>query len=689
MDIGNLVLKVNEAGLIRIENSAVRSGETGSNQLVMEDIRLNYDCKTDDFDYQEQQYEVLNKDGKKIYAYDLKRTYRADAGYYGMGEKYGFVNMNGRCTENWNTDVLGVSPIHTSAQMQYHTNVPFYIQLTPDLVYGVFHDTSFRNYFDFGKYHEAITVRADGGQVDYYFIHGESIRDVVSAYTALTGRAELPRRDYLGYQQCRWSYMSSKEVLEIATTFREKGIPLDVMYLDIDYMQDYKVFTLDSKRFNDFRKMVRKLAEMNIKLTVIIDPGVKKEKGYKAYDTGMKKDCFIKDETGKVYIGQVWPGKSAFPDFLQEKVRRWWAKLHKDLLKDGVTGIWNDMNEIADMSTETKTVPEELIHLTDDGREVEQKEMHNLYGHYHARASYEAMRDFNPDMRPFALTRAASAGTQRYSALWTGDNTSIWEHLEMSMPMLMNLGLSGFAYVGSDIGGFVADGSKELLERWMQLGVFYPLCRNHSCMNSLMQEPWAFGEDTEQVVVESIHHRYSLISHLYQLFYRHSMRGEPIIRPLFYHYENDIKTYDINDQFMFGHNMIVAPIIRPRTKERMVYLPAGRWYGELDGRWYEGGRSYIVTAERNQIPVFVKGGSLVLRNTGKTYVDEHLEDQLELHVYSGEDFEETLYFDDGQSYGYGKGEYALVKVKVKDGQVDIEEMKSEYRIPEFKVVEHE
>lgn len=670
-------ISLNNEGFVQITSK--------NGTMISEDLLVKYNCKAEDFEYQEQEYEVVNRDMDKIYAYEIKRKLKKDAGYYGIGEKYGFINYLGRNTENWNTDVLGVSPIHTSAQQAYHTSIPFYMEVTGQYAYGIFHDTSFRNYFDFGKYHNAITMRADGGEIDYYFIYGPSVSEVVKVYTDLTGKAPLPRKDFLGYQQSRWSYTTADSVLKIARTFREKEIPADVIYLDIDYMQDYKVFTWNSERFAEFKDMIIQLEKMHFKLVVIIDPGIKKEIGYHAYDSGINHDCFIKDSSGEVYIGKVWPGDSAFPDFLQQKVRLWWKKLHEDLLDDGVKGLWNDMNEIADMSTESKTVPEDAYHRLDDGTFVTQKEVHNIYGHYHARASYEAM--LGRGIRPFVLTRAASAGTQRYSAIWTGDNTSIWEHLEMSIPMLMNLGLSGYAYSGADIGGFIGDGEAELFQRWMQLGVFYPLCRNHSCVNSLHQEPWAFDLATERIVTKFIKYRYSLISYLYQLFWEHNQTGAPIMRPLFYHYQEDCRTYNINDEFLFGDNMLVAPITRPGTFERLVYLPKGDWFHESTKTWYKGGKSYVISAESEEIPIFIRGASLVIRDFPMEYINPSIE-KLQVHIYHGDDFEKLLYFDDGISYNHENGNYSIVKITLISNVVSIDILKNDFPIPEIQLVEY-
>jgi alpha-glucosidase len=654
--------------------------------ILLEDEFIKFSSKEQDEIYQEHEYEIINREKGKIYSVEIERKHNWEKGFYGLGEKYGFINLLGRQTENWNTDVLGFSPVHTSAQKQYHTSIPFYIGMDESKAYGVFYDTSYRNYFDFGMYQKGINFRADGGELDYYFIYGDSISEVVENYGDLTGKVKLPRKDFLGYQQCRWSYMNKEEVLALANSFREKEIPCDVIYLDIDYMQNYKVFTVNSERFNEFKEMNSELKKMGFKLVVIIDPGIKVEEGYKVYEEVLEKDYLIKDEKGEVYVGRVWPGDSAFPDFLRKSVREWWGELHRGLIQDGVSGIWNDMNEIADMCTDTKTVPESTYQIDDYDNKHTQKESHNIYGHYEAEATYKGLKNIQ-GIRPFVLTRAASAGTQRYSALWTGDNTSLWEHMEASIPMLMNLGLSGYAYAGSDVGGFVGDGNGELLTRWTQLGVFYPLFRNHSCINSLHQEPWSFGQEFENIINKYIKMRYSLINYLYNLFRESSLTGAPIVRPLFYHYQEDINTFNINDEFLFGEDILAAPITRPRTYKRMVYLPQGRWYDYFTDEVYEGGKYFIKDAEIDQIPVFVKEGAVILKDKPMNYIGEK-EEEYEIHIYLGKNNSKQFYFDDGLTFNYEVGEYSLINVEIKDAQVEVKSVKDDYKLGTFDLFIH-
>ncbi len=655
-------------------------------KVILEDELIKVDSKEKEENLQEHDYEIINREKGKVYAFEIEKKHSWEKGFYGLGEKYGFINYLGKQTENWNTDVLGVSPVHTAVQKQYHTSIPFYIGMDEKRAYGIFYDTSFRNYFDFGMYNKGINFRADGGELDYYYIHGDSVSEVVEEYGKLTGKVELPRKEFLGYQQCRWSYMNKAEVISIAKAFRQKDIPCDVIYLDIDYMENYKVFTIDSNSFKEFKEMNYELKAMGFKLVVIIDPGIKVEEGYPVYEEALKNDYFIKDENGEVYIGKVWPGKSAFPDFMRESVRKWWGELHKSLIDDGVSGIWNDMNEIADMSKDTKTLPESTYQIDENGNKYLQKETHNIYAHYEAKATYEGLRKIQQE-RSFVLTRSASAGTQRYSALWCGDNTSLWEHMEASIPMLMNLGLSGYSYVGSDVGGFIGDSNGELLVRWTQLGVFYPFFRNHSCINSLNQEPWAFGKENEDIIRKYIKLRYSLVSYIYNLFRESSQTGTPIMRPLFYHYQKDINTFNISDEFLFGEEILVAPILRPRTYKRMVYLPEGKWYDYFTDKIYEGGEYFVKGAAIDEIPVFVKEGAIILKDKPMNYIGEKQENY-EIHVYLGKDNSKNFYFDDGKTFNYKNGEYSIVNVSLEKEQVQVKVIRNDFKIGKIELFVH-
>lgn len=603
-----------------------------------------------------------------------------ETGYYGLGEKYGYLNKKGYKTQNWCSDVLAHTPVHTPVVEHYHTSIPFFIGADTQKAYGIFFDTRYKNSFDFGKYKkDVVEISADGGIVDYYFINGPKISDVVEKYSYLTGYMEMPDKKYLGYQQCRWSYVDSDEVIQTAEKFVSENIPCDVIYLDIDYMEAYKVFTVDKERFSDFKKMAKRLKELAIKLVVIIDPGVKVEEGYSVYDDGLEKGYFVTDKNGKTYVGQVWPGDSVFPDFLRTDVQKWWGDLHKTLFDMGVDGIWNDMNEPADASNEEKTLPETALHFDDNGKKHTHDEIHNIYGMLEAKATYDAMLNYGID-RPFILTRAAAAGSQRYAALWTGDNASIWEHLEASIPMFLNLGLSGYPWIGGDVGGFMGDTNPELFLRWIQLGIFTPFFRNHSSLGTMNQEPWVFNNQINEIVKSNIEERYKLIDHIYSLFYKAHTKGTPIIAPLFYYYQEDKETYGVHEGFLFGENMLVYPIVRPEVTRKMVYLPKGVWYDYWNNTKYDGEKWIIVEVILEKMPVFIKSGSVVLENAvNRTVVYDSAE--IVAKVYGEDDFTQSFYFDDGKSKAYKSGEYSVAEIRQLAGEIKVNQIEGKGKMP--------
>ncbi|MTI49199.1 MAG: DUF5110 domain-containing protein [Firmicutes bacterium] len=660
------------------------------NKIMTENLDITIDDVTLKVSIFNKEGVLLSKDRNiDINMINVEKEILWEQGFYGLGEKYGWMNHKGSKFSNWNTDVLGVTPLHNATVDEYHTSIPFYIGLDRDKAYGIYFDNSFRTKFDFGREVEDIlSFSAEDGIIDYYFIYGEKVSNVISGFTDLTGNMPLPRKEFLGFQQCRWSYENREELIEVAHKMREENIPCDVLYLDIDYMKDYKVFTIDSKKFSEFKEMISHLKSIGYKVVVIIDPGVKVEKNYWVYEEGMEKDYFVKDSKGDVYIGEVWPGDSVFPDFLRSEVRKWWGALHKELIMDGIEGIWNDMNEPANFNDDSKTIPKDTIHIDDNGDKKEHKEIHNLYGFYEAEATYNGLLEIQPEKRPFVLTRAAFAGTQRYSALWTGDNHSIWEHMESSIPMFMNLGLSGYTFIGADVGGFAGDSNGELLTRWTQLGVFTPLFRNHSAKDTLHQEPWCFERKYTDIIRKYTELRYRFISYLYNLMRESSLNGSPVIRPLFYHYQQDEKTYNINDQFLFGKDIMVCPIVKPGMTKRMVYLPEGEWYDYWTKEKLVGGEYIIADAPLDIIPIYIKAGGIIPEDEVSQFISNS-NDILYINIYKGEESKSKIYFDDGTTFNYKEGLYSEIEIAVEEEDnhlnISLSIDKDNYRIPKIKL----
>lgn len=606
---------------------------------------------------------VINEDyngGVKFNEDDI-RCYKKlnDDHYYGFGEKAGYLDKKGEKLEMWNTDEFMT---HNQGTKLLYESYPFFIGLSKQYTYGIFFDNSFRSFFDMGdESSEYYYFGAKGGQMNYYFIYGEDIKEVVENYTYITGRISLPPIWALGNQQSRYSYTPQKKVLEVAKTFRKKDIPCDVIYLDIDYMEGYRVFTWNKETFANYKEMLKELKDMGFKVVTIVDPGVKRDYDYSVYREGIENDYFVKDRYGIPFIGKVWPGEALFPDFLREDVRYWWGEKHSEFIKEGIDGIWNDMNEPAVFETPNKSMPEDNIHEL-NGEKILHSEAHNVYATYMAKATKEGLLRIKPDERPFVLTRAAFSGIQRYAAMWTGDNRSLYEHLLLMMPMIMNIGLSGQPFAGSDVGGFGDDGQEELFIRWIEAGVFTPFLRVHSAIGTREQEPWSFGKRCEDISRKYIKMRYEFIPYLYDLFYIASQKGYPIMRPLVFEYQNDENTHKIYDEFMFGESMLVAPVYLPSKERREVYLPEGVWYDYWTGKRFEGGKYYLIDAPIDIIPLFVKQGAIILKQDVQAFVGEKKIDELVVEIYDGVKGSYRHYEDDGISFKYNTDKYNLIDI---------------------------
>lgn len=592
-----------------------------------------------------------------------------DAPVYGLGEKSGFLNKNGSKISNWNTDVFAP---HNKDTVELYQSIPFAIIHDPSRVStGIYFDNSYRTEFDMQRYRDKMTIKAEGGMVNTYIMLGDDIKDTLQCYTEITGTTPLPPKWSLGYHQSRYSYQSQEEVQKVTSQFKKYEIPLDCIFLDIHYMDGYRVFTFDEDRFPHIAQMVSDLKEQGVDVVPIVDPGVKQDVNFSVYKEGMLKGYFSKYLSGEVYHGEVWPGPSAFPDFFQQKVQKWWGHLHGFYTKLGIRGIWNDMNEPS-VFNETKTMDLDVMHNL-DGKMISHKEGHNLYGLYMSKATFEGLQALLPNTRPFSLTRAGFAGIQRYSAVWTGDNRSYWEHLEMSLPMMMNLGMSGVAFCGADIGGFSSDTTPELLIRWTQLGAFFPYFRNHSVQDSIYQEPWVFGEETMMSVRKYIRLRYRFMPYLYTLFYETEKTGLPIVRPLVMEYPEDQETFDCSDQVMIGSNIMLAPILRPGQTHRAVYFPSGVWYDFWTEEKINGGTYHLVSADIDTLPIYIKEGTVLPLGSAVTHTKE--DQDIECLVYYSKTKEITgqLYEDDELSYEYREGSYSLSKIRVTDdGETKIE-----------------
>jgi len=567
--------------------------------------------------------------------------------FIGLGEKVGNLNRRASSFINWNTDASD----HTPLTDPLYETFPFFIGIHSELTYGYFLDNTHKSYFDFGAScdDQFIWMGADDGDLNYYFFGAQTVAGIIEDYTWLTGRMEMPPLWSLGYQQCRWSYMSAQEVLDVAAKFREHKIPADVMYCDIDYMEGFKIFTWNNETFPDPKSFIDKLKAMNFKLITIVDPGIKVEEGYQQYDEGVQKGYFATYPNGENYVGEVWPGRCHFPDFFREDVREWWGAAFTALTDPGVEGFWNDMNEPAVWN-------QNMPWIVKFGDKF-MPEVRNVYGMMMAKATYDGTRKILGNKRPFVLTRAAYSGTQRFSAVWTGDNTATDEHLLLGARLVNSLGVSGMANVGVDIGGFSGNPTPEMMVRWNALGTYTPMYRNHSIKDSDFREPWQYGDANMALIKKSIEERYRLLPYIYSSFYQTTQTGLPLNRTLAIDYTHDEAVYyeDYQNQFLFGDGLLVAPVVSTELTAK-VYLPCGDWYRFGSDEKYEGGREYVVDAPLADLPVFAKAGAIIPLQKVIQSTQDAGDGLLELHVWNSKESSSFVYYeDDGNTYDNEKG----------------------------------
>lgn len=596
----------------------------------------------------------------------VNRTYLPGDAIYGLGEKTGRGNRRGRSFILWNTDVLNpnatgdfnkgagdVNDPRSASFDPYYISIPFFYHRTTDgHVAGFFVDNAFQGDFEFMDGWD-YRFRFHGGHYTEYIMAGPTMRQVVEAYTWITGRMARPPMWALGHHQSRWAQYTSESFKALGQTYRDKDIPCDALWFDINYMKDFQVFTWNTELVPDPGKLLKEVAENGFRTVTIIDPGISAQKGYHAFEDGMTRDMFCRTESGAVYNGSVWPGKTVFPDYVRSEVRAWWAEQIADHLKKGLNGIWNDMNE-----------PSSNIPLTDmrfNKGTVLHERHHNEYAMLMGMATVDGTRKALPNQRPFVLSRAGSAGIQRCSANWTGDVCARWDHLRISIPMLMGLGLSGQPFAGADIPGFFENPDPELAVRWYQTGVFYPFCRNHSCNWGRERYPWSFGPAVEQIVRDAIRLRYQLLPYLYAAMVNTSETGEPVMRPLVFDFQYDATACDIDDQFLLGESLMVAPVCKSGQTSRLVYLPEGWWYDWRDGSLLEGCRFITASAPLDSIPVYVRAGSVIplWPDPPQTTMDYH-PGKIALRIFvpvSETTSTVRLVEDDGLSEDYRRGRY--------------------------------
>lgn len=553
--------------------------------------------------------------------------------YYGLGEPASpHLDLRGQKIVLWSSDAPG----YTAGRTPLYQSVPFYLGAAADRAYGVFHDDTHRTTFDLAAADpHAVTWDADGGAIDYTVFAGPSIAAVLADYTRLTGRMPLPPRWTLGVHQSRYGYTTAAQIEEIAKRYRDDDLPLDAVWLDIDYMDGARAFTWDATSFPDPHAMIAKLGAQGVKVVAIVDPAIKIEKSFALYDAASP---YLLHTKQGPFVGRVWPGKSVFPDFRDPAARAWWGAQHAPLIDAGVAAIWNDMNEPTDFDD-----PTGAAQLAVPGMDAG----HDTYGSLMAEASYEGLAQLAPRQRPWVLTRAGSAGVQRYAATWTGDGNATWDGLALSVAMIQSLGLSGEPFAGADVGGFFGDADAELITRWYEAAFLTPFFRNHHDKGSAPQEPWRFGTATEDTIRAFLKLRYRLLPYLYTTVAEAHETGLPIVRPLAL-VAPDLAAHD--DEFLIGADLLVAPVLTKGATRREVWLPPGVWY-DFWSRTRVTDAHVTADAPIDRVPLYVRGGAILPLGPELHFTDEHPLDPLTFVVFPDATgaAQTTIYEDDGVS----------------------------------------
>jgi alpha-glucosidase len=591
--------------------------------------------------------------------------------FYGLGEKAAHLDRRRGEFVLWNSDTPG----YTEGTDPLYQTIPFYLGLEGGRAYGLFYDNSRRSTFDFGHTtQDDAGYTADGGVLDYYFFQGPGLKKILGRYTELTGRMPLPPLWSLGNQQSRYSYYPAAMVSRIAATYRAHDLPLDVLYLDIHYMDAYRVFTWDPGRFPDPAALTASLGRDGIKVVTILDPGVKYQPagGYAVFDEGLAHDYFLRRTDGSLYIGEVWPGKAVFVDYTRDDARRWWGDQLHALIDRGVAGIWTDMNEPSDFADKSGASQHDVVFDYRQAR-TPYAQNRNVFALMMARATYEGLERLQPGRRPFVITRAGYAGIQRFATMWTGDNNATFDSLALNLPMFASLGLSGEAFVGADVPGFIGRGDGELLARSYQVACFAPLCRNHGAIDSYDHEPWRYGAPYEAIVRKYLNLRYRLLPFLYTTLEEAHRTGVPLFRPLLLEFQDDPTTLNLDDEFMVGDALLAAPVLRAAERGREVYLPPGRWFDFWSGAPVRDGNFFRVEAPLDRLPLFVRGGSVVPSTIAMSHTGEKPWNPLRFDLYpdAAGAAAGSLYEDDGASPAYLQGAFRRTTLTLAAGRITL------------------
>ncbi len=698
-DFANFKLTVFETGIVRVQASKFESFESNPYSVVVQPKSIGFDLE--EFEdklilstsilrvainlqsfslaFFDQNGKLLNQDdsfgvawiGTEVTAY---KKLQPNEKFIGLGEKTGNLNRFGNAYTHWNTDYfaygVGDDPLYLS--------IPFYLGVHNQGHYGIFLDNTHKSLFNFGASNNRFaSFSAEDGDMDYYFFHYPSISEIITAYTWLTGRMQMPPKWALGFQQCRYSYYPESEVCAVAQAFRDKKLPADVIYLDIHHMEAYKVFTFDREKFPNPKALIARLKEKGFKVVVILDPGIKTEESYSPYREGLEQGLFVNYPDGQTYEAQVWPGWCAFPDFTNPATRTWWEEKMAFYTEAGVDGFWTDMNEPASWGQCTPN----LLEFDFDGEKASHRKARNVFGMQMARSTQAGASKQAPKKRPFVLTRSGFAGIQRFAAAWTGDNVASEEHMLAGIRLVNSLGMSGVSFAGYDVGGFAGEASKGLFARWMSIAAFSPLYRAHSMINTKDAEPWAFGEEVEEISRNYLNFRYSLLPTIYSAFHQSTHNGLPLAASLAIHYPQDEAIYQtaFQNEYLFCDTFLVAPVESFREISK-VYLPQGDWYYLYTDQKHQGGQVIYQDSPLNYLPVYVQAGKIFAQQSPTQHTGMAPDSTLNLHLYRGSTGSTYIHYEDaGEGLDYLDGEFFSreIQYQPENGSLKIEQAKGQ------------
>lgn len=632
-----------------------------------------------------------------------------DAPVYGLGQQVRGINKRGWIYTSNCTD----DPHHLETTHSLYGAHNFLI-IGGNAPLGLFLDYPGKLTFDIGyTCQDLLRITPDSWDLDLYLIEPNDgqLLSIVHAFRQMIGPSYIPPRWAFGFGQSRWGYQNEQDVREVAQNYKKAGIPLDAIYLDIDYMERYKDFTVSSEKFPDLPGLAGELKAQGIHLVPIIDAGVKIEAGYSVYEEGIEKGYFCKEEDGTPFVGAVWPGRAHFPDMLNPAARRWFGQKYKFLLDMGIDGFWNDMNEPAIFYSEKRLdqVFDEVASLKGQNLDLDKNnhflglvntlannpedyrsfyhepggghppvrhdKVHNLYGCNMTRAAGEAFEELEPNRRILMFSRSSYIGMHRWGGIWQGDNLSWWSHLLMNIKMMPSLGMCGFLYTGADLGGFGADTTEDLMLRWLQFGIFTPLMRNHSAMGTRVQESYRFSNQEAQGKIIKL--RYCLLPYLYSEFMKAALHNEMLFVPLAFGYPRDSFAPQVEDQLLLGEGLMLAPVYQQNACGRYVYLPEDMLLVTTSGpedfrcQPMEAGHHYIPVAQEELI-FFLRPGHLLPLAEPAPNVAALDDSRLKVLSYPGMDCQYTLYSDDGIGKDYENPDNLAVIRTTADGRITYE-----------------